>query len=87
MNITNYENYGMVIYHTFKLGDVVINNENEIGVVIQIHDQFEFRTDMFGNTSNDEVRMATDKEIKKYRPNILNEGSFKHNKNLHHANN
>lgn len=83
MNIPNYGNYGCFPYISrvspldkYKLGDVVINQNNEIGVVIQMHDSFEFRTDMFGNTSNDEVRLATDEEIKKYRPNILNEGKF-----------
>ncbi len=85
MNLKNYINYGMCIYEShvtgldkYKLGDVVINDENEIGVIIQMHSQDEFRTDMFGNTSTGEVRIATEVEIYLYRPNILKEGNFKH---------
>lgn len=63
----------------FKLGDVVIkrkeynSNEeiNEIGVVLQIHDDTELRTDMFGNESISMLELATEEEIKKYRPEIL----------------
>jgi len=85
MNIKNYINYGMCIYDNtitendaYKLGDVVINDEYEIGVIIQIHTPNEFRTDMFGNSSSGEVRKATDMHIKRFRPNILNEGAFEH---------
>jgi len=85
MRIENYVNYGCFLYESkvsgadaYRLGDVVINEYNEVGVVIQMHDRVEFRTDMFGNTSDDEVRLATDKEISLYRPNILQEGHFKH---------
>jgi hypothetical protein len=86
MNIPNYKNYGFTIYESsvratdqYKLGDIVINKENEIGVIIQIHSANEFRVDMFGNTSTDEVRLATQDEVNTYRPNVLNEGTFKHN--------
>lgn len=85
MNLKNYLNYGMCIYQNtitgfdkYHLGDVVINNYNEIGVIIQVHSATEFRTDMFGNSSVDEVRMATDDEIKAHRPNIASEGHFTH---------
>ena len=85
MNLPNYVNYGMCVYENnisendlFELGDVVINEDNEIGVVIQIHSESEFRVDMFGNTSVDDVRLATDKEIEQFRPNIKNQGTFKH---------
>ena len=85
MNIKNYINYGMCIYESnvtgkddYRLGDVVINKENEIGVIIQMHESNEFRTDMFGNASTSEVRLATDEEVGQYRPNILEEGNFKH---------
>ena len=85
MKISNYQNYGMVIYENtvepddlFELGDVVINDENEIGVIIQVHDRGDYRTDMFGNCHESEIRTATQKEIDKYRPNLLNEGKFKH---------
>jgi len=85
MNIKNYVNYGMCIYEStvtgndkYKLGDVVVNDKNEIGVIIQIHSANEFRTDMFGNSSESEVRKATDMHIKRFRPNLLNEGNFEH---------
>lgn len=85
MNLENYQEYGMCIYendkassHKYKLGDVVINDENEIGVVIQLHDRGEFRTDMFGNSSDSEVRMATDSEVLKYRPDMLKQNHFTH---------
>lgn len=56
----------------FKLGDVVINKkDNDIGVVIQIHENFEFRTDMFGNSSDDECRLATLHEIQTFRPQLF----------------
>jgi hypothetical protein len=87
MRISNYLNFGMCEYdnHTtakddFKLGDVVINDQNEIGVIIQVHSDCEFRTDMFGNCSTTEIRLATDQEILDFRPNVLNEGTFIHKK-------
>ena len=87
MNIKNYINYGMCIYENnisakddYKLGDVVINKENEIGVIIQMHSTGDFRTDMFGNASSSEVRLSTEDEIKLYRPKIWDEGTFNHNK-------
>lgn len=62
----------------FKLGEVVIkpfdcNGEpcNEIGVVLQIHDTTELRTDMFGNEDISMLKKATLKEIKKFRPELL----------------
>lgn len=57
----------------FKVGDVVINKDNEIGVIIQIHGIGEYRTDMFGNCCDDEIKLATDEEIVKFRPNIRTE--------------
>lgn len=56
----------------FILGQVVINEHNEIGVIIQRHDFQEYRTDMFGNCCSTEIREATDEEIKKFRPNLFN---------------
>jgi len=62
----------------FKLGDVVIKTNdwdgtecNEIGVVIQIHNENELRTDMFGNEDISMLRMATDEEIKNLRKNLI----------------
>ncbi len=63
----------------FRLGDVVIKEKdyyskeaiNEIGVVIQIHDDNELRTDMFGNEDISMLRLATDKEILEHRENLF----------------
>lgn len=84
MNLPNYKNYGFTLYPSekpteYELGDVIINDENKVGVVIQIHSNDEFRVDHFGNTSSDEVRLATQWEIDTFRPNLLEEGTFKHN--------
>jgi hypothetical protein len=67
----------------FQLGEVVItvidaDNSfvdigNPIGVVIQLHDDGDCRTDMFGNCSSSEVRLATLDEIKEYRENLIND--------------
>jgi len=87
MEISNYLFYGLCEYNNtitdaddFKLGDVVINDQNEIGVIIQVHSDCEFRTDMFGNTSSDEIRLATSQEVETFRPNVINEGTFIHKK-------
>jgi len=84
MNLRNYKDYACFDYTSVKssnhkLGDVVIKETedgSEIGVIIQIHEETEFRTDMFGNASTSEVRIATKEEIKKFRPNVKSEGSF-----------
>jgi len=83
MNL-NHKNYALFNYvsveceNPFKLGDVVIKPNdwdgepcNEIGVVIQIHDENELRTDMFGNEDVSMLRMATDEEIKNFRESLL----------------
>ena len=61
----------------YKRGDVVImtigtdeNETPEIGVVLQVHDQSELRTDMFGNESIKYLKMATSLDIVKYRPRL-----------------
>ncbi len=67
---------------TYKLGDVVLKTgdrektpENplgcSIGVVIQTHEDGDFRTDMFGNTSDVEVHPATREDVALYRPDLL----------------
>jgi hypothetical protein len=65
----------VVIKPFFGYGEGVSGEErepcNEIGVVLQVHDEYELRTDMFGNESIDYVRLATKKEIQKYRPRLL----------------
>jgi exosome complex RNA-binding protein Csl4 len=86
MTLRNHKEYAAFQYEShmtnecpYVLGDVVINEENEVGVIIQIHDDNEYRTDQFGNTHISQVRMATNEEIQKFRPNILNEGFNKGN--------
>jgi len=86
MNISNYKKYACFDYvsnyseNPFKLGDVVIkplecDGEicNEIGIVLQIHDNDELRTDMFGNECIEHLRIPTIGEVKKYRPSILSD--------------
>lgn len=69
---------GEVKDNPFQRGDVVIKpigtDENltpEIGVVLQVHDSSELRTDMFGNECVTRLRLATEEEIRKYRPRLL----------------
>jgi len=72
MKVSNHKDYIFFTYISkksslYSLGDIVINKENEIGVIIQIHEEQEFRTDMFGNCSASEIRLANEDEIRKYR--------------------
>lgn len=76
-----YENY--MENKNFQLGEILINIDiankvtedfgNPIGVVIQLHTDGDCRTDMFGNTSPSENRLATFDEIQKYRPELVSE--------------
>jgi hypothetical protein len=78
--VVNYKNYALFNYEQaqeetldpFVLGHVVINNDNEIGVIIQRHSGNEYRTDMFGNCCISEIREATKQEIEQFRPQLLN---------------
>jgi len=67
----------------FQRGDVVFKELdsldepcNEIGVVLQVHDEYELRTDCFGNASISEIRLATKEEVVKYRPILAVEMGF-----------
>jgi hypothetical protein len=78
MKVQNYKEFACFDYnqypqkeHIFELGEVVINEENEVGVIIQLHEDLDYRTDMFGNCSESEIRLATLDEIKNYRFDIL----------------
>lgn len=78
MKVTDEREYCCFDYPSYRcdgyqLGDIVINKENEIGVIIQIHDVngFEYRTDMFGNCCDSEIRMAMYKEIRELRDELL----------------
>ena len=58
----------------FQLGDVVTKFSEdglEIGVVIQLHDDGDFRTDMFGNASPSEVTLSTMDEVDIFRNELL----------------
>lgn len=56
----------------YEVGDIVFRPDtSEIGVVIQVHDMYELRTDMFNNCSVYHIIMATEEHIKKYRYSIM----------------
>lgn len=60
----------------YQLGSIVtlINMEqNPVGVVIQTFEDTNFRTDMFGMSSTEEVRPSTLEDIKNHRPELLSE--------------
>jgi hypothetical protein len=60
----------------YKLGDIVIKKREDgcpIGVILQVHEEFEFRTDQFGNCCSDEIKLATMKEIQKYRSDLISQ--------------
>lgn len=70
---TDYTSFTSTLY---QLGDIVIKERedgNPIGVILQVHDEFEFGTDMFGNCCDDEIRLATMEEIEKHRPDVVPE--------------
>ena len=69
----NYKSNNDTSKNKFILGEVVINDENEIGVIIQLHGKDEYRSDMFGNCNGDHLRKATKKEISQHRKVLLNE--------------
>lgn len=58
----------------YELGDIVtrdIYGEVEIGVVIQIHSEYDLRTDMFGNSGTDDLDLSTLEEIELFRNKLL----------------
>lgn len=83
MNITNYRRFARFEYVSnqstvFQLGDVVFKqqmyngkDQSEIGIILQIHGENEFRTDMFGNCSTSEITLATMEQVQLYRPDII----------------
>jgi hypothetical protein len=85
MKVPNWKKYAMCDYslHSFKsnnfeVSDIVINEDNEIGVIIQIRDNDEYRTDMFGNCCTSEIKLATEQQINEFRPNVMTDGSKKY---------
>ena len=87
LKVTNHLQFACFDYQSVKcashkLGDVVIRHpqENdepddkpEIGVIIQIHGAGDYRTDMFGNCDLSELKTATLKQIREFRPDIEKE--------------
>ncbi len=76
--VLDYREYALFDYeHTtsktdkFRLGDVVLKDNTEIGVIIQVHGNEEYRTDMFGNCCESEIRLATNEEIKTFREELI----------------
>jgi hypothetical protein len=64
---------------SFQLGDVVTKvseDGTEIGVVIQLHEDGDFRTDMFGNASPSEVTLSTVTEVTLFRKELLEDIVF-----------
>jgi len=58
----------------FGLSDIVTRtgeDGTEIGVVIQIHDRGDLRTDMFGNAHCSELTLSTMDEITKFRSQLI----------------
>lgn len=77
IKVKNHKNFACFDYKSnrcskHKLGDVVFRPEtDEIGVIIQIHSEGEYRTDMFGNCCLSEIKNATITEIKTHRPDLV----------------
>ena len=81
MKVQDHKKYALFNYEQnpsdsdkFTLGSVVINKENEIGVIIQCHGKDEYRTDMFGNCcfhkDYGDIRKATLLNILMNRPTL-----------------
>jgi len=82
MKVQDHKKYALFNYEQnpsdsdiFTLGSVVINKENEIGVIIQCHGKDEYRTDMFGNCCYDDnygnIEQASLVQIVEYRPQLF----------------
>lgn len=64
---------------SFQLGDIVTKSSEdgtEVGVVIQLHEDGDFRTDMFGNASPSEVTLSTVIEVTLFRKELLEDIVF-----------
>ena len=86
IQVTDYKNFCYFDYENeispkYQLGDVLTKDYSklyedseqgiEIGVVIQTFSDGDFRTDMWGMSSESEVRPATFKEVEVLRPFLL----------------
>jgi len=87
IQVTDYKNFCYFDYENeispkYQLGDILTKDYSklyedseqiEIGVVIQTFSDGDFRTDMWGMSSESEVSPSTLLEIKTYRPKLLPE--------------
>lgn len=81
MKVADHNEYRLFDYENdlsnpnFELGEILIHNTrdegNPIGVIIQLHPDGDCRTDMFGNCSLSEVRLATEEEILEFRKELI----------------
>ena len=86
IQVTDYKNFCYFDYENeispkYQLGDILTKDYSklyedseqgiEIGVVIQTFSDGDFRTDMWGMSSESEVRPATFKEVEVLRPFLL----------------
>ena len=75
MKVLDYKDFAAFDYNQTGniglLGDIVTNEHKEIGVIIQVYDNEDVRTDMFGNCCMSEIRLATMEEIQEFQPDIL----------------
>lgn len=76
LQVTNWEEFALFNYEQHEsntlaqLGQVLHKN-NEIGVIIQKHEDGDIRTDMWGNCSPSECDIASIEQIREYRPDLL----------------
>ena len=69
----------------FRKGDAELDEEDEIGVIIQVHGEHEYRTEMFGNCCSSQIKLATYEEIEKLKPALIKSGNlitFENNKKI-----
>ena len=70
MKVLDYKDFAAFDYNQTGniglLGDIVTNEHKEIGVIIQVYDNEDVRTDMFGNCYMSEIRLATMKKYKSF---------------------
>lgn len=81
----NYKQFTLFDYeskkttHKYDLGTIVFKkseleeeSQTPIGVIIQLHSDGDYRTEMYGNVSESEIRPATWEEIYQYAPKLMN---------------
>jgi hypothetical protein len=77
MKVKNHTNFAFTNYNQAsqeRLGEIVkkVNDgKTEIGVIIQNHGDGEYRIDTWGNDYFTEFKLATRKDIEKYRPELI----------------